>query len=292
MKKRLLGFILLFAAGALCAQVPAKVTRPIAKNLGKGTVASKGAFPSYGGINRDVMGVDYYLRHNMPKTAVKVPQQRSWLEQKKRDYKAAQLKKQRRKQDALDLKLQQELQAREALRATLPKLAPEQTFETSDFTQLLAQEMPADPIPLIEEPGILYRGMALSADGAAVKNILENGLRLEDLGEHATTKLLAMSGGMRGTVSAVRPVTNLTSFPKDAVFWANQRKTDDKELLVIVAVKGQTQSGKVVLYSDDIPAEQISHVITLLMIAGKPTWCEVALTQDGNFLVIPYVKHP
>ncbi len=224
----------------------------------------------------------------LPAQATTRTAQHAWPVQKFRDYKAAQLKKQRRKRDAKNQQDRQALEQAAALRARLPQLDPARAFETQDFTPLITDQISTQQLPLLERPGVLYRGMALEDDGSSVQNILQNGLRLQDLGSHATTKLLAMSGGMRGTVSATRPVTNLTSIPSEALYWATQRIESGKPLLVIMAVTGQHQSGKVVLLSQDIPADQISHVVVPLQVEGKPTWCNVQLTDAGTFLVTPY----
>lgn len=220
--------------------------------------------------------------------------QRSWVEQKQRDIQAWKLKRQRRKRDEQNRKDEQARQALRELEATLPRENPEHALETSSFKPLLAKNLPTDPLPLLEQPGILYRGMALDSDGISLENILINGLRLQDLGSHATTKLLAISGGMRGTVSSAGPVTNLTSFPDQALYWANQRVQTNKELVVIIKVAEQAQSGEVVLASEDIPADRITQIIAPLNVNGNgnPVWCNIELTPDATFLVTPYDLPP
>ena len=219
---------------------------------------------------------------------------RPWLEQQQRNFKAWKLKRQRRQRDEQNRRDEKARQEREALEATFPRLNPAHAFETSSFEPYLAEDLPADNLPLLETPGVLYRGMALAADGNSLENILTNGLLIKDLGSHATTKLLAMSGGMRSTVSAVRPVTNLTSIPSEALYWGNQRTKSEsgKKLLAIVGVDGQQESGKVVLMSEDIPATQLTDVIVPLQVNGNPVWCNVSFTQDQTFLVIPYDLPP
>ena len=221
--------------------------------------------------------------------------QRSWPEQQWRNFKARRLKQQRRKRDLQNEQATKELQRLEALKAGLPQLNPAHAFETNEFSHLLATYLPQEPLPLLERPGVLYRGMALSTDGKAVKNILENGLRLKDLGSHATTKMLAMSGGMRGTVAEVRPVTNLTSIPSEALYWATQRIEENKKLLVIAVVNGQQGTGEVVLASEDIPAEQIAYLLVPLHLADGPHWYRVELAENspyGPFRLTPYDLSP
>ncbi len=213
---------------------------------------------------------------------------RTWLEQKQRDFKAWQLKRQRRKRDEKQRQEETVRLEHETLLATLPGLNTQHTFQVTHFTDLATDQTPPAKLPLVAEEGVLYRGMALPCDGEALKNILQNGLRIEDLGSHATTKLLAISGGMRGNVSAARPAINLTSFPEQALYWATQRAKNEKKLLVIVGVNGIQQSGEIVLYSDKIPAAQITHVLVPLMIHETAVWCKVELTEDHNFAVTPY----
>ncbi len=241
------------------------------------------------------MGVNYHLTR-IPAQALTVSgslpgqktPQRTWLEQQKRNWKAYRLHQTRRTRD-LEAQIQvQERAAREAILAKLPKANPTHQFITYDFAPLIPKQIPAEELPLVAEPGVLLRGMALPTDGEAVKNILQNGLRLEDLGSHATTKLLAISGGMRGAVSSVRPVTNLTSFPPDALYWATQRIEPGKELPVITVVKNQPQSGKVVLVAEDIPAQNITYVFVPVNYDGKSVWGKVEIAPDGGFLVTPY----
>ncbi len=271
------------------AQTPAKATRQGIKALATPSVTARGAV-SYipkGGPSR----LPPNALEKQAQRALTTPN-RNWLTRKVRDYKAWQLKRQRRLRDAQALKLAQQAQELQARRAALPQLQPEQAYEIDDFTPFVTKELPTAPIPLLEEPGVLYRGLALPTDGIAVKNILANGLLLKDLGNHATTKLLSISGGTRGAVSAIRPVTNLTSLPEDAIYWATQHKTPGHDLWAVVTVDGIPQSGKIVIYSEDIPADQIVHVLIPLQLKAIPTWCDVSLTQDGHFLVIPYQPIP
>lgn len=288
MKKILVLCMVLNLCLLLQAQ-PGKVTRQVTKVLVEQPAAAKGTLSHYNGARGAAMGVNYYLQHNMPKTQVTVTTtQRPWLEQQKRNWKAYRLHQARRARD-LEAQIQaQERAAREAILAKLPKANPAHQFIAQNFNELIPAQIPAEELPLVAQPGVLFRGMALPTDGEAVKNILQNGLRLEDLGSHATTKLLSISGGARGAVSSVRPVTNLSSIPSEALYWATQRIEPGKELPVITVVKNQTQSGEVVLVSQDIPAEDITHVLVPVNYNGKPVWGNVELAPDGGFLVTPY----
>ena len=274
----------------LQAQAPAKAARQSVKMAGKRAVVSGKILPSYGGARRAVMGVDYHVVSSTVQNTPEPQVVRSWWKQQKRDLKAWQLKRVHQKQVLQNLKLRQENQRLEQLRASLPQLQPEKAFEVTEFSDLLAEKLPAQPLPLLAEPGVLYRGMALSADGASVHNILQNGLLVADAGVEANTLNIALAGGQRGALRslAAHPVTNLTSFPQDAADWGSKRLTSDKELLVIVGVNGQERSGSIVTTDQDIPASNITHLIAPLEVSGQPLWCEISLNADGTFLVIPY----
>lgn len=274
----------------LQAQAPAKAVRQSVKMAGKRAAVSERILPSYGGTHRAAMGVDYHLVSSPTQTTLETSLQRSWWEQQKRNLKAWQLKRVHQKQVLQNLKLQQEIQQLEQLRALLPRLQPEKAFEVTGFSDLIAEKLPTQPLPFLAEPGILYRGMALSADGAFIHNILQNGLLVADSGVEANTLNMAFSGGHRGSIQALaaRPVTNLTSLPQEAANWGSKRLTSGKELLVIVRVNGQERSGNVVTIDQDIPADNITHMIAPLTLSGKPVWCEISLNADGTFLVIPY----
>ena len=219
---------------------------------------------------------------------------RPWLVQQQRNFKAWKLHRQRRLRDQQNQKEQEALQAQKELEAKLPQPNPQMAFETTDFANLLSEQIPQEELPLVAKPGFLYRGMALSTDGDALKNILQNGLLLADVGLEANTRNLAFSGGNRAAMTAIvnAPVINLTSFPVNAAEWAAKRLTNNKQLLVVVSVKEQTQSGKIVTVAQDIPAQQITHVFAPLLVEGTPAWCNIELTDQNTFLITPYNISP
>lgn len=278
------------------AQVP-RVVQKAGQTLKKVSPAT-GRLSRYSGTMGSVMGVDYYLARMALQTqtpplsgaATSAATSRSWLTQTVRDFKAWNLRRQRRVRDAQNDAMQEQLARMAALEATLPQLNPARILEVESFEALYSVILPEGPFPLLERPGVLYRGLALDPQGNAVRNILTNGLRVEDLGVHASTKLLAMSGGMRGTVSTVtqHPATNLTSFPEDAIFWATQRVAAGKELFVIVCVRGDYGSGKVVLYTADIPAEHIEALLVPLRVNGNINWYKVELAENGLLRAIAF----
>lgn len=293
MKKLLIALLVFVIAGPLQAQILGKVAKAPKKAL----VAPVKNLPSYGGSRRAVMGIDYHLTSAAAgasaSSTVTNQVTRSWITQQQRNLKAWKLKNERLQRD-IQAK-QQNLLMEEIARqkAALPKLQSENAFETATFSQLATSALPTQEVPLVVEPGVLYRGLALNFDGIAVKNILENGLQIADVGAEANTRNLAMSGGIPGAVRAARPHTNLTSFPKDAVDWASLRAGNlGDKLIVIVKVERQTQeAGKIVAVYEDIPSQQISQLIAPLNVNGKATWCQVSLGQDGTFIVTPYETH-
>ena len=281
--------ILLGCLPLLQAKTPVKATRQIVKGLTTSSTVKTGTLAPYSGARGAVMGVNYHLQQPLPQATLSTTQ-RPWLKQQQRNWKAYQLHKTRQARD-IELQIQaQETAAREAMLAKLPQANPAHQFMTKDFVNLLPTQVFAEELPLVAQPHVLYRGLALPADGKAIENILQNGLRVADVGKQANTRNLAMSGGMPGTGRALAktPVTNLTSFPTDAAKWAVKRLSDQKPLVTIVAVNGQTQSGQVVLAAQDIPASAITHLFTPLLVNGTSVWCKVELAPDGDFLVTPY----
>ena len=286
MKKIITLFIILNLGSLLQAQVPAKAARQVTKmaaesSLGKAAVVAA-PVPQ--------VKIPNTAQLNTPKATV----QRPWVQQKLRDLKAYQLHQKRQKRD-VELQIQaQALASREALLATLPQANPTQQFTVSDFTALVQENQPPDTVfPLLEEQGTLLRGLALPTDGKAIQNILQNGLRVADAGPEANTLNLAVSGGQRGFASlANHPVTNLTSSPTEAIKWAAKRRCDEKPLLAVVVVNGQTKSGNIVQEAADIPASQITHFFAPLALHEKTVWCNIQLAPNGGFLVTPYNIDP
>lgn len=294
MKKLLIALLVFVIAGPLQAQIVGKVATKVPK---KALTAPVKNLPSYGGSHRAIMGVDYHLTSAVAgasaSSAVSSQVTRSWLTQQQRNLKAWKLKNERIERDIQAKQKNLLMEEITRQKAALPKLQPENAFETATFSQLITSTRPTQQVPLVVEPGVLYRGLALNSDGAAIKNILENGLQIADVGTEANTRNLAMSGGIPGVVRATRPHTNLTSFPNDAVNWAKLRAGNmEDKLIIIVKVEKQTrEAGKVVAVYEDIPPQQISQIIAPLNVNGEATWCQISLGQDGTFVITPYETH-
>lgn len=173
-----------------------------------------------------------------------------------------------------------------------PKLLEEQAFVTEDFTQLIPAPKGKDEaptlIPFQNQRGLIYRGLALNADGKAIRNILENGLRVQDSGEESNTLRIAYAsrGGPSAVKTVLDPVINLTSGPNSASSWAAKRMRH-QDIRVVVVVHSQEQ-GSIIVETKDIPPADIYAVTALLNIDGTRTWCKVEL-EGENFRITPYV---
>ena len=208
------------------------------------------------------------------------PQTRSWLEQQQRNFKAWQLKREHAKQ----LALRQQI-------AALPQLQTEQLFRVNSLEGLLTgpvalRDIPA--LPYIERPGYLYRGLSLHQDGQSVRNILENGLRTDDAGDHSNYLLMALaSSGRSAAAVAGKKFTNLTQAPDVALGYALRRSYTEDSFPVLVAVTGEENYGPIVQVDHDIPAEQITSLVALLRVNDQPTWC-LLQWEDGAFQITPF----
>lgn len=171
-----------------------------------------------------------------------------------------------------------------------PLLQTERAFSITDFSSLVQEAIAHLPaIPFMEGP-YMYRGLKLPADGAAIRNILENGLLVKDVGPHNNDRRLfyaSMIGPEAIKEILKEPVINLTNSPVNAFFYA-ARYRQQEGLIVLVKVKGLEEKGKVVSVPYNIPVKNIHSLIALLNLNGTPTWCKVELLAD-EFKITPYV---
>lgn len=174
----------------------------------------------------------------------------------------------------------------------LPLLTNE-SFVVKELEEVLispAQEEFPDPRqPFVVRPKLIFRGIALQPEKttSAVRNILENGLRLQDLGNYAANLRLALVAGAnyKAVTTAARPVTNLTEDPFAAAEWALRRSIEGSTRVLIVV--NATDRGKIIYYDRDITADELHSVIVLLNVNGQKTWCQVELVEEG-FKITPY----
>lgn len=300
--------IIIFVFSTLCtlqAQVPAKISEAAKTLESSSKVAQK--LSRYNGNLGAVSGIDFYLLQDAATRAVaqasfpattqeikSVPKpERSWFTQQVRDIKAGQLKRQRKQQQLAEKKAQLAAQELEAVKANLPPLIVEGSFTVADFTDLVPSGEQANPIvPFVAEPKkIAYRGMALDTDAEAIRNIIKNGLRLQDAGKENSTLRMAYAShtGWR-TMShiAQNPVTNITDSPTAAAAWGIRRLSAKKPILTIVKIKGEFEGTTIEIVTTDIPADQIEEVAVRVNINGNLMWCKTQLNEDGSLTLTPY----
>lgn len=284
------------------AQTPVKILRQGAKARAvvPTSAVENATIAHYNGVHGALMGIDYQLVREMTKAAdtqvvpVKTLSKRNWLEQQKRNYKAAQLKKQRHRQQFQALQKMLKEQELELAKVALPPLVETKKFQTNDFADFVPvpRQQPKPTVPYVAQPGsIAYRGLALAVDGNSVRNILKNGLRVQDAGEENSTLRLAYAS--HGGYDAMRfllenPVTNLTYGPKSAAAWGARRLSIDLPILTLVKVKGTFVGDSLETVTEDIPASDIEELAVRLNLEGNLTWCKVTLNEDDSFTLTPY----
>ncbi len=211
-----------------------------------------------------------------------VPKTRSWIEQQQRNVKAWQLKRAHAKQIAFTQAL-----------AALPQLQTEQTFYADDLSGLLLKEHQVrqlPPLPLMQRPNYLYRGLSLDRDGESLRKILHHGLLLQDVGHFSNSLLMSLANTPHdaAAISSTK-YTNLAQSPQTALQYAFRKVNIDSDdvLPVVISVTDLEEHGAVVRVQHDISAEHLSEVTALLKINDTPTWCSVKL-EGSNFKITPY----
>lgn len=144
-----------------------------------------------------------------------------------------------------------------------------------------------DETPWKETPQDMYRALSLPADGIALRNIMENGLLLKDVGKFSNNRAMVYVSAdprMVRTVSSMK-FNSLAANPNTAVHYAKMHHS--KDIIVVVRVQGLPEHGKIEHVSRDIPAGNIKEVIAALNIGGQTVWCRVKAEKDG-FTFTPY----
>ena len=280
--------------GRLSSKKPLKVPQKSAKTTLK-------TISYYGGIHGAAMGVDFHLARTVSAAeAVRATttgvssKPRSWLTQQQRDIKAWQLKKQRAENQKKQLELAKQQADIEAAKAAAPLLLTEHAFIVTDFTDFIPShnQQPRPKMPFVPEPKVVaYRGLALAADGDALRNILSNGLLLKDAGEENSTLRIAYAshGGYEAVKHFIEhPVTNVTYGPQSAANWGTRRMEKTLPILTVVKIRGSFSGKSLDVVTEDIPANQIEEVIVRLNIHDTLTWCKVELNPDNTFTLTPY----
>ena len=128
-----------------------------------------------------------------------------------------------------------------------------------------------------------------NADGKALRNILENGLLIKDVGLNSNDLMIiyAAAASPRAMMGLVQqPVTNLTNDPRTALQYA-QLHNQSGNMMVVVKVSGIDGYDDIVRVEDDIPANQIEEMLVCVSWNGTPVWARVTATPDG-FELTPY----
>ncbi|MGN0025174.1 MAG: hypothetical protein ACI351_07075 [Candidatus Avelusimicrobium sp.] len=175
-----------------------------------------------------------------------------------------------------------------------PALQADKALAVRDFSAVMPAGTEAETpvIPFQNQRGLIYRGLALNADGQAIRNILENGLLIKDLGQYASDFITSVGAETaRGRCHSMK-VTNLTAESSEAVKWA-QLRSQEEAIPVVMVVKYSSnkdlfsQDIHAINTAADIPPEDIYAMAALLNINGVPTWCKVELEGEG-FRITPY----
>ena len=265
------------------------------------SAVTHGRLSHYGGAHGALNGVDYSLARrsfssaSTPAQVTAARAQRSLATQALRNIKAWNLHSQRRKLDQAALQAEIERKSLEQAKAALPKLQHDQAFVVANLNNFIpAPQQPRPLNPFVNEPGtIAFRGLALSSDGNSIRNILVNGLRLQDVGNENSTLRIAYASP--GGYYAIRflvenPVNNLTYGFNSAVRWGSRRLTTDLPILTVAKVRGEFDGDSMETVVTDIPASDIEEMVVRLNIRGNLTWCKIELNTDGTFTITPYER--
>lgn len=182
------------------------------------------------------------------------------------------------------LEILQEIGAHPVQRA-MPKLA-DKTYEFASFAQMAPALQTRPAYPFSPNSKTMYRGMALEANGTALKNIFENGLLLKDV-RSTNNQLLLSHAGPHGRSVAAQRVICFTNSPEAAAKWAQARSNESFNIPVVVHVKN-IPTGETIMHGQDVPAEQILRVSALLNIDGQNVWGLIRYTPQGTFSFTPY----
>lgn len=264
-----------------------------------------GAFGASMGLNYHIMRLTMspakVERNIFSSSSISLPRSnRRWMNRQTRNLQAWQLRRAIRKKELNSLEEKQYAQALKQAKASLPQPSPERAFivtTLADYTPLIQSLEETPTLPFIEENSqVAYRGLALPANANAIRNILTNGMRTRDVSHNSNTYLRALSAGNQGTLKVLStfPSISITKNPTEAVSWGKLRMKDKEvPILTVVKMQGNFRGKSREFIMDDIAADQIEEVITLLDINGNLTWCKVQLNRDNTLTLTPYeLPHP
>ena len=178
-----------------------------------------------------------------------------------------------------------------SVRPPLPKPQGDPFF-VEDLSSLIPPtQSDKGPIPVENNPQLIFRGMAL--DAPAIKNILEKGMLLKDVSDESTTLRLAYASKTMHVPTlhniTTTPLNNLTESPKAAAAWASKRLPSVTNATVVVVSVKSYERGSIIVIPTDILPDRFYDVLAVLQVNGKPTWCKIELAENG-YKVTPYKK--
>lgn len=143
----------------------------------------------------------------------------------------------------------------------------------------------------------LYRGMGL--DENALRNVLKNGLRVQDSGSEANAVGVQMRLINLGTMPATEDMLKevdvkqiyLTPRADETLHFAYMHSFENGKIPVVVTVRGWRKDNFYHVVSQDIPTKDFVEVSALIKgPTNTPVWSRVQLAKDGeSFIFTPYV---
>ncbi len=153
-------------------------------------------------------------------------------------------------------------------------------------------------LPIPTNKIYLYRGMGLNY--AALRNILQNGLRVQDTGKNSndvgTSFFLVQMGTAPVSSDLMKKVdirqTYLSTNAQSTLHFAAMHSFEDGRIPVVVTVRGWRRGNSYHVIREDIPVSSIVEVSALVQgPEGNPIWCHVSLTEDGRLALRPYLSN-
>ena len=130
----------------------------------------------------------------------------------------------------------------------------------------------------------MWRGASLGEKD--ILRVMEKGYLRQDVSSYNNHLLMSYSLNARH-VSEVR-VVNITDDPSVAELYSRKFLSQEKNIPLVVQIKGDFPSGSVVHLTRDIPASSFTRVDAMLYVDGKNQWGTLQRTAEGKFLFYPY----